>query len=537
MQVTRANSNAQFLLDGNAYFARIHQSLDGVIAAGVGGNRFVRLAFWQIAPDAFLPGYGGGAGALLIDKLEAIARLGIRVEIIAWAGAQVLNNVVPEMKSGWKTRAWVQQVNNRNAGAGAYRPIQIYMESYGRRTFGMSTHQKIVVLSNGALKEAYVGGMNMAHKYLSSDVHDPENWWHDAAVRVTGLIVDDIEGEWVRRWNKQQALLAPAATIGVAGADPANLTITMMTTNSEANPAERDIRAGLQARIAAAANYVYLENYALTDPSIVEDLATFKQGGGTVIPVVNHPANTTMDGFEAFSYLMYYTYVELALADLNAFDAADSWRGRVGPLTNYVAAGVVGAHVDKAGYNPANMATLNPATSYSVAFNAGPGGAPRRIGLRYIWDITANNDVMFAPKTYRHNDPTKWTYPHSKVAIIDDQYVMVGTSNWTYRSMQYDGEITLEIDDGAFAQAVRAQLFAHWQMPGAAAAGGAAGVGAAWLLDATANQVAWAGNAFSLSETRLVPLAFDDFIHPISREAWRKSLSSASLASIGSSFF
>ncbi|WP_430472743.1 phospholipase D-like domain-containing protein [Thalassospira lucentensis] len=536
MQVTRANSNAQFLLDGNAYFARLHQSLDGVIAAGAGANRFVRMAFWQIAPDAFLPGYGGGAGALLVDKLEAIARLSIRVEIIAWAGAQVLNNFVPEMKSGWQTRAWVQEVNRRNNALGGYRPIEIYMESYGRRTFGMSTHQKIVVLSTGPLKEAYVGGMNMAHKYLSSDIHDPENWWHDAAVRVTGQIVDDIEGEWVRRWNKQTTLPAPAATIGVAAPDPANLTITMMTTNSEAIPAERDIRAGLQARIGAAANYVYLENYALTDPSIVEDLAAFKQGGGTVIPVVNHPANKTMDGFEGFSYLMYYTYVELALADLNAFDAADSWRGRAGPLTNYPAANVVGAHVDKAGYNPANMATLNPATAYRVTFNTA-AGVPTQIGLRYIWDIAANNDVMFAPKTYRHNEPTKWTYPHSKLAIIDDQYVMVGTSNWTYRSMQYDGEITLEIDDAAFAQGVRAQLFTHWHMPTAAAAGGAAGVGAAWLLDATANQVAWAGGNFALSETRLVPCAFDDFMHPISIEAWKNSLSSASLASIGSSFF
>ncbi|MCC9623978.1 hypothetical protein LPB41_20045 [Thalassospira sp. MA62] len=63
MQVTRTNSNAQFLLDGDAYFARLHQSLYGVIAAGTGAGRFVRLAFWQISPDAFLPGYGGRAGA------------------------------------------------------------------------------------------------------------------------------------------------------------------------------------------------------------------------------------------------------------------------------------------------------------------------------------------------------------------------------------------------------------------------------------------------------------------------------------------
>lgn len=536
MHVTRANSNAQFLLDGNAYFGRLHQSIDGVIAAGAGAGRFVRLAFWQISPDAFLPGYGGGAGALLIDKLEAIARLGIRVEIIAWAGTQVANNFVGEMKSGWKTRDWVHAVNNRNVATPGYRPIEIYMETYGQRTFGMSTHQKIVVLSNGLQKEAYVGGMNMAHKYLSDSVHDPDNWWHDAAVRVTGQIVDDIEGEWVRRWNKQNGLGALATPIGVAAPDPANLTITMMTTNSEAVPAERDIRAWMLMRVGAAANYVYLENYALTDPSIVSALAASKQGGCAVIPVVNHPRNTTMSGFDGFSYLMYFTYVELALADLVSFDAADSWRGRLGPITNYPAANVVGPVVNKAGYNPAVMATLNPATSYSVQF-ATAAGAARDIGLRYIWNITTNNEVMYAPKTYRLNEATKWTYPHSKVALIDDRFVIVGTSNWTYRSMQYDGEITLEIDSGAFAQGVRAQLFNHWHMPGAAAAVGAGAVGGAWLLDAGANDGAWAANNFDLSQTRLISLGFNDFMHPISLEAWKKSFSSASLASIGSSFF
>ncbi|MCC9623977.1 hypothetical protein LPB41_20040 [Thalassospira sp. MA62] len=96
----------------------------------------------------------------MIDKLEAIAKLGIPVQIIAWAGAQIVNMVAPEMKSNWKTRDWTRAVNARNRATPGYRNIEIFMEVYGQRTFGMSTHQKIVILSNGAHKEAYVGGMN-----------------------------------------------------------------------------------------------------------------------------------------------------------------------------------------------------------------------------------------------------------------------------------------------------------------------------------------------------------------------------------------
>lgn len=534
MIVRRQGNNAvEFLLDGDAYFQRLHRTLESIQATGGGGAQFVRMAFWQMSPDTFLPAYPAGgaiqAGAFLTDILEAIARLGIPVQLIAWAGTTLVNAVNPEMKSNWQMRKWVCATNQHNATLGGYRPIDLYMERYGGATrIGMSTHQKIVVASDGVTKEAYVGGMNLAQKYLSAATHDPVNRWHDAAVRCEGRIVEDIEGEWVRRWSKQAQPPAPAGLIVPPAAPVMNgLTVTMMTTNVEATPRETDVLAQTLTRINGAASYAYLEGYALTDPQLVTALAARRAAQCAVIPVVDHPRNQG-GGPDAFAYLMFYTYVELALAGFVSLDAVATWWSWIkGVPITYAANPAVAPVVRKLGLNPNRLASFNPINAFWVNLTL-PGGQVKRIWFRDIWTITANPawPVMYAPKTYRLDRPDDWTYPHAKVALFDDQYVLIGTSNWTYRSMQYDGEITLEIDDptNAFPQTVRQALFAHWGMQTAALpVGGAAAVGANWVQDATANRNAWAGGTVPLSATRIVPLQLTDFIHPASVEAWKRA--------------
>jgi hypothetical protein len=53
-------------------------------------------------------------------------------------------------------------------------------------------------------------------------------------------------------------------------------------------------------------------------------------------------------------------------------------------------------------------------------------------------------------------------YTHSKIAIIDDQWLCCGTSNWSFRSMQYDGEIAAMIESAAVAQGALGRLLAHY---------------------------------------------------------------------------
>ena len=56
-------------------------------------------------------------------------------------------------------------------------------------------------------------------------------------------------------------------------------------------------------------------------------------------------------------------------------------------------------------------------------------------------------------------------YKHAKIAIFDDRYIACGTSNWSYRSMQYDGEISAITDSPAIAQGALRRLLDHFNPP------------------------------------------------------------------------
>ncbi len=524
MQNTTNNNAVTFLLDGNEFFRHMHRSLNDLIANGVRGqaNCYVRFAYWMIANTLTLPGYGGGgaggpgpvvAASPFTTVLQNIANAGHHVQIIAWAGNPLM------VDHDW-LETWVNQTNATAAATHVvgYTPIQLYQEEYGGDMKFCSNHQKIALISINGAKEALVGGFNISGGYLSSHLHNNANYWHDTGVSVTGPAVDDIEGEWVRRWNKQPANgPAPNNAIGPAQGNAGNLTIRTCTNNIEATPPEADIRTQLCQRIRNANNLVYLENYALTDPFVVRELARRVRGVGgpapQVIAVVDNPTGITAGMKGMASYLMYYTFLELSLPNLASIDIIDGiWsRLRRQPRTVAVAA-MAGQQVTANLGNPAQTATFNPATGYR--FNFTEGGTQRSIDFADIWGYTPgpNANVMYS---LANGANTRKAYPHSKLAIFDDDYLVVGTSNWTYRSMQYDGEITLFIHDNAgapnFVTAARDRLFQHWNQPNNPAL---------WNATAVANQAGITGGTIVNQDPRIVPLGFDSFLHPSSQEAW-----------------
>ena len=53
-------------------------------------------------------------------------------------------------------------------------------------------------------------------------------------------------------------------------------------------------------------------------------------------------------------------------------------------------------------------------------------------------------------------------YVHSKLAIIDDRYLIVGSCNWSYRSLRYDGEISAFCENEGLAKAAYRRLISHY---------------------------------------------------------------------------
>ncbi|MBL4614661.1 MAG: phosphatidylserine/phosphatidylglycerophosphate/cardiolipin synthase family protein [Magnetovibrio sp.] len=520
MQSTQNNNAVDFLLDGDEYFGRMNQSLRNLITNGTRGqnNNYVRMAFWMIANDLTLPLHGGAAATPFTDILKEVAVAGFNVQIIAWKG-----NALMGLDHDWLTQ-WVATTNTNNIMSVGYVPIQLYTEQYGGNYQNCSNHQKMMVISTNGAKEAYVGGLNISDAYLSAVAHDALNDWHDTGVRLRGPAVDDIEGEWVRRWNKQpgngpapNAAIGPVQAAILAGAG-GGLTIRTCTNNFEATPAQADIRAQMLTRIRNAQNLIYMENYALTDPLLVQQLAGAVRGAYGNNPqvsiIVDDPRGQTAGLGALGSYLMYYTFLELSLPNLTSIDIIDGFMSRIRSQTRTVAVGAMAnRRVTKNIANPAQAVTTNPATNYRYCFTE--GGQNRSIEFGDIWGFTpnVNANVMYT-LTSGSGDQA---YPHSKLAIFDDDFLVEGTSNWTYRSMQYDGEITLFINDTSaapnFVTAVRDRLFTHWNQPNNVAN---------W--DATARQnVTNIGNGTILGvdeAPRVIPLAYGDFLHPASRDAW-----------------
>jgi|GEM_PF-1483222 len=520
MQSTKANNAVDFLLDGDEYFGRMNQSLRALITTGTRGRNdcYVRMAFWMIADGLTLPAFGGAVAVDFTDILEQTAVAGFPVQIIAWVGSSLMG-----LNHDWLV-TWVAATNTANAMAVGYVPIQLYVETYGGNYQNCSNHQKMMVIANNGAKEAFVGGLNISDAYLSATAHDNANDWHDTGVRVRGPAVDDVEGEWVRRWNKQpgggpvpNTAIGPAQAAILAGAG-GGLSIRTCTNNFEATPAESDIRTQMLVRIRNAQNLIYMENYALTDPLLVQELAGAVRGAYGHNPqvslIVHDPRGQTEDLGALGSYLMYYSFLELSLPNLTSIDVIDGFLNRIRSQTRTIAVGAMGnRRVSKNIVAPTYAATTNPATNYRYQFIE--GGTAKSIEFGDIWGFTPNlnANVMYTLT----NNAGGGAYPHSKLAIFDDDFLVVGTSNWTYRSMQYDGEITLFIHDASaapnFVTAARDRLFTHWNQPNNPA-----------LWDATARQnVVDMGNGtipIGNQAPRVIPLRYGDFLHPCSRAAW-----------------
>ncbi len=91
----------------------------------------------------------------------------------------------------------------------------------------------------------------------------------------------------------------------------------------------------------------------------------------------------------------------------------------------------------------------------------------RAIGIKYLTDVLtsgATGDLVVS----RLSSSTEPIFVHSKVMIVDDEFVLIGTPNFNQRSMTADSEISLGIVDeqNAFAKDLRKKLWAeHLEVP------------------------------------------------------------------------
>jgi phosphatidylserine/phosphatidylglycerophosphate/cardiolipin synthase-like enzyme len=215
-------NDGQVLVDGSAYFARLHEEL----CASRPGD-WVCFTDWQGDPDELLAGPGTEVGEVIAD----LARRGVHVRGLLWRSHPEAVNF------GEAKNLSFSKLVNENGG-------EVLLDHRVRR-FG-SHHQKLFVLrrADPARDVAFVGGIDLCHGRGDDPRHrgdpqvvelDDEHYgdrppWHDLQLELRGPAVEDLSFTFAERWEDPmpidsrtpwRALLHRAAAHPTAPGDPA----------------------------------------------------------------------------------------------------------------------------------------------------------------------------------------------------------------------------------------------------------------------------------------------------------------------------
>lgn len=431
MRQLSTNNEVKFLLD-KEFIKEVHSKLIDIEKSHPSRDTFVSIGMWSADLKTQLPKLGNQPTRTLEDALLALNQKKHHVRVILWAGSTVSG------LTGYKER---QKALSFQEWAADKDYLSVYLESYksalslknglviggvvglgcnwvvndsnlsklagavttsvasGTSAFGWgaSVHQKILVFSEKGKLTSIVGGFNLGNEYMCEPNHSlQDEYWHDTAVKITGQAAAGVYNEWIRRWNKQGGDSTINKVRTLLQTTRGRSAITIATTNSELSKRENDIREMMVDQIANARTSIYIENYAFTDPALVEALEKrLKKGNISVIVMINHPKNELFEANTTWSY--FHADVHKKLKEAN-------------------------------------------------------GGTGVMYGARTAYTRTNSKNV-----TYKC-----WPYPHSKLAIFDNETLVIGTANWTYRSMEYDGEISAFISDKSLVPQISKRLLSHW---------------------------------------------------------------------------
>ncbi len=504
------DNHVRFIRDGEAYFEELRVQFEWVRQAAVDANglTYVRLAFWMITADVTLGDriYFGQDNHSLLSYIEQVARAGHHVEVIMWRPKKI-EQTQDEAGGVYKAnRVFADRVFALDvalAGVPGAGRARVYFESY-EGEIGASNHQKMAIFSVAGQRHVLLGGINLSPGYFGADDHsepDPaaNQPWHDAAVYLIGPITDDIEKEWMRRWDRTRALesgwYAHADLVGSDGeylsrdfsftqrttvrrreiATERNTTmqaphadnreVFIALTRSVSTPVSETrhtwLRDKLIERINAATTYIYFENYHFSDPDVVRAVYLRHQaraGAGAnlavvvVVPQQMSPTSSYMTRRAWLHCVLRFVdgttntpYCTQVVYDLGA-----------GPVTVMRAA--CGANWDVHDcYDPLHPLATKWLEDDTLRFT---DGVNPPVTVRFHQILAVEGNLHFYAPTY--DSAATMVYPHSKVAAFDDQWLVVGSSNWSFRSMQYDGEISAFIHDAGITTAAVRGLLHHF---------------------------------------------------------------------------
>jgi phosphatidylserine/phosphatidylglycerophosphate/cardiolipin synthase-like enzyme len=193
-------STVQPIIDGAAYFALLKNQIDSLNA----GDAWYMAGWW--IDIGFLFADGDQLGALLRDRAAA----GVDVRVVIWANRQVIDYPSLAGAIGLEPFKWLVTSNIQAAEVlrgEASLAGRVVIDWSGNAA--SSHHMKVNVFSIGGSLSAFVGGIDYAPGRLATPPHlGPDDAWHDAGVKVTGEAAKRVLDTVVTRWTEASTLSA-----------------------------------------------------------------------------------------------------------------------------------------------------------------------------------------------------------------------------------------------------------------------------------------------------------------------------------------
>ena len=465
------DNQVEYLIDGVTVFQRAADLMDRVAALPASDGGYVHMSFWMCDESTVI----NAAGATFISKVQALGNAGKEVKLLLWHPVGPGGIVVNGVKAA-------NERCKQNIDALALPSVEVKLLPHPL-AFG-SYHEKIMIFQIGEIVTTIVGGLNVHSNYRDTAPHPNAFPWHDAAVQVTGPATVMIETHWDTNW---------ALTNGAAPQGPSfvgamgNQSVFVGETDGPTNV--KTIQAELIARIQAANDYVYMENYGIFDPDVITALAQkvrAKFEAGQPFAALLVVPDLSLGG--DYNWLHFVTYVHLSFMRCTAFTYDD------GGVIKTVRRAADGLNTWQFNYAGGVFGIGNWYEDSTVRWDT---NSTEIKNIRSFTNDTPLYTVLRCDNAAVPNGVTA-VYIHDKLGMADDAFSWVGSANFTPRSMVQDGELTCFIA-GNGVPALRTTLWAEYFAGGAPAPAG-------FLGAATANAAARAAGTLAPGRCYAVPL-------------------------------
>jgi phosphatidylserine/phosphatidylglycerophosphate/cardiolipin synthase-like enzyme len=398
------------LIDGQSYMKVWHDSIQAMISRKSGE---LYHSAWLIQDTRTLGETNPQSNALII--LSNAERENVKVYLLA---SMHTGSIQPEGNRTYLN--WLRENGVQNA----------YLDN--RFPLNGSNHLKNTCFKDANDLKAILGSIDISRPRWDTNSHAPTNPdrpgmpSHDLGIMIRGPAVADIERSFRDRWNDSSRLL---------GTRPQMLPDSIIGT-----PVSNPVTSGSH-------SIQLLHTYGIARP--LKGYQHYSWGPNGEFTIWASYLN-------AIKKAQTYIYIEDQYFFPFGYPPCFEREATLAQKTDLVYQ--LGKSIEK-GVKVAVLVPENPEDALRKFQKY-----QRDLGVSYLTRIAASlpaphsGDFTIA---YLHNN-TSQIYVHSKLMIIDDEFVLVGSANFERRSMTHDGEMHVGILDaeGAFARNLRKEL---WQ--------------------------------------------------------------------------